>query len=73
MVFITGENKKTKEKNEKMEWINIKNKLPEEGSLILKYRSKYPSYYWMGNYGDKQGDKVDDFDYWISLPDVPER
>lgn len=58
-----------------MEWIQTKDKMPNEGEFIISVRTYWPSYFWMGKYTSAKIsiDSTDEFDVWLPLPDLPKR
>ena len=65
-----------------MDWISVKDSLPESGQLVLTLKTylsesgwTYPSYVidsgWKKNCGRFDWDKGGKTTYWMSLPDQP--
>lgn len=54
-----------------MEWISIKERIPEIGQFIAIISSDQPSFYWMGTYLGYLCDYQDLFTHWIILPIHP--
>lgn len=54
------------------EWISVKDRLPFPDDFVLLFRNVYPKFFWMGTFKDyKLDDSVDEFTYWMPLPQPP--